>query len=129
MNTKLYLNLPVDDCLKARDFYIAIGFSSNPEFSNPISESIQLNDRLMLLLVKNEAFKESAQREIADTTRSAETVLALEVDTSETVDSIVDNANKNGGQEIGQAFEHEGMYTRIFRDPYGHQFNVFTWTD
>lgn len=129
MNTKLYLNLPVDDCIKARDFYTAIGFSSNPEFSNPISESVQLNEGVILLLVKNDAFKESAQREITDTSNSAETVLALEVDSSEAVDSIVDGAKKNGGQEIGEAFEHEGMYTRIFRDPYGHQFNVFTWTD
>jgi uncharacterized protein len=127
MSKKLYLNLPVKDTIKARDFYIGIGFEGKAEFSNPMSEAIVVNDGTLLFLVKEDSFKEAAKRNAADTATMAETVLAIEVDSRETVDSFVDKAREAGGEEVGEAFEHEGMYTRIFRDLDGHQFNMFAW--
>jgi hypothetical protein len=129
MGKTLYLNLPVKDTLKARDFYVGIGFAAKKEFSNPISETIVINDGTLLMLVKEDSFKEAAKRGITDTKTAAETVLAVEVDTREAVDVIVDSAHDLEGEEIGEAFEHEGMYTRIFRDLDGHQYNVFAFVE
>jgi predicted lactoylglutathione lyase len=79
------------------------------------------------MLVKDEFFKEASKRNVADTTSTAEVVLAVQVDSRSEVDTIVNKANTAGASEVGEAFEHEGMYTRIFRDLDGHQFNIFTF--
>jgi predicted lactoylglutathione lyase len=129
MSKKLYLNLPVKDTVKSRDFYTGIGFESKSEFSNPMSEAIVINSDTLLLLVREDFFKESTKRSLADTTVAAETLLAVEVESRKQVDGIVDKANEAGAEEIGEAFEHEGMYTRIFRDVDGHQFNIFAWVE
>jgi predicted lactoylglutathione lyase len=92
-----------------------------------MSETMIINDDTLLMLVKEVSFKEAAKRNAADTEASAETVLAIDVEIREAVDTMVDKANEAGGQEIGKAFEHEGMYTRIFRDLDGHQYNVFAF--
>lgn len=127
MTKQLWLNLSVKDPKKALDFYVALGFEAKQEFSNPMSETIVFNDSTLLMLVKNEFFIEASKREVASTTSTAEVVLATQVESRAEVDDIVDKANKAGASEIGEAFEHDGMYTRIFRDLDGHQFNIFTF--
>ncbi len=127
MSKNLYLNISVKDTQKALSFYTALGFETKKEQSNPMSETIIFNDGMLLMLVKEEFFKEAAKRDVADTETTAEVVLATEVESREAVDEIVDKANKAGGKEIGEAFEHDGMYTRIFRDLDGHQFNIFSF--
>ena len=129
MTRQLWLNVSVEDPKKALEFYTALGFEIKQEFSNPISETVSFNDGTLLMLVKNEFFKEAAKREVANTATSAEVVLATQVESREEVDALVDAANSAGGSEIGKAFEHEGMYTRIFRDLDGHQFNVFAFVN
>lgn len=127
MSKKLYLNLPVKDTVKARDFYVGIGFETKAEYSNPMSEAIIINDDTLFLLVKEDAFTQAAKRSAVDTATAAEAVLAIEVDSREQVDDIVNKAVQAGAQEIDEAFEHEGMYTRIFRDLDGHQCNIFAF--
>lgn len=127
MAKQLWLNISVKEPKKALEFYTAIGFAARPEFSNPMSETVAINDGTLLMLVKDVFFKEAAKRDAADTASTAEVVLATQVDSRAEVDDIVDKANAAGAQEIGEAFEHEGMYTRIFRDLDGHQFNIFAF--
>ena len=123
----LWLNLSVENPKKSADFFAALGFEIKKEFSNPASETAVLNDGTQLMLVENKFFEEASKRKIADTTTHAEVVLATQVDNQGEVDEIVNKANKAGGKEVGEAFEHEGMYTRIFRDLDGHQFNIFAF--
>jgi predicted lactoylglutathione lyase len=127
MTNHLWLNVPVKDPKKALAFYTALGFEAQLEFSNPVSEAVAFNDGVFVMLVKDDLFKEAAKRDIADTATTAEVVLATQVASREAVDTLVDKANKAGATEVGKPFDHEGMYTRIFRDLDGHQFNVFAF--
>ncbi len=127
MIKKLYLNISVKDTQKALAFYMALGFKTIKEQSNPMSETVVFSNDTLLMLVKEEFFKEASKRNVADMATTAEVVLATEVETREAVDEIVNKANEAGAEEVGEAFEHEGMYTRIFRDLDGHQFNVFAF--
>lgn len=127
MSKTLYINVPVKDKAASRDFYAKAGFKINEEMSNPVSEAVVINDNVLLLLLGEDSFKEAAKRDVADTSQTAEVGLALELDSREEVDKIADGAVAAGGQEVGEGFDHEGMYTRIFRDLDGHQFNVFTF--
>jgi uncharacterized protein len=127
MSKQLWLNLPVKDVKKALDFFTALGFETKQEFSNPMSETIIFNEGTLLMLVNSSAFKGAAMREVTDTKTSAEVVLATQVDSRTAVNDIADKAVKAGGEEVNEAFEQDGMYTRIFRDLDGHQFNVFAF--
>lgn len=127
MQTTLYLNVPVNNTVKARDFYEHIGFEVKKDFSNPMSETIAVSQGTLLMLVTKESFETAAKRQIADAATTAELVLAIEVANREAVDAIVGKAVEYGAPEIDKAFEHEGMYTRIIRDLDGHQLNVFAF--
>ena len=127
MPKTLYLNVPVEDAVAARDFYAGIGFEAKKDFSNPISETVVLSDGTLLMLVNNDSFKTAAKRDIADAATTAEVVMAIDVESREAVDTIVDKAVAAGATEVDEAFEHEGMYTRIFRDLDGHQLNIFAF--
>jgi predicted lactoylglutathione lyase len=127
VSKQLWLNLAVEDVKKAHEFYTALGFETKKEFSNPMSETIVFNEGTLLMLVDKGAFKEAVMREVADTKTAAEVVLATQVDSRNEVDDIADKAVKAGGKEVNEAFERDGMYTRIFRDLDGHQFNVFAF--
>lgn len=127
MTKQLWLNIGVKDPKQSLTFYQQIGFAAKAEFSSEVSETIVINNGALLMLVKDVFFKEAAKRDIADTSRHAEVVLATQVETKEEVDTIVTKAVQAGGTEVGEPFAHEGMYTRIFRDLDGHQFNVFVF--
>lgn len=129
MKRQLWLNVPVENVKNALGFYLSIGFESKTEFSNQFSETVVYNEGTLLLLVQKDFFKQAASREVANTATSAEVILATEVESKKDVDDIVDKANLAGAQEINEAFEHDGMYTRIFRDLDGHQFNVFCFVE
>lgn len=124
--SKLYLNIPVKNTAEARNFYEQAGFVINKEFSNPMSETVVINDNVMILLVNEEDFKKAAKRDVA-ASGTAEVVMALELDSRADVNKLVDAAVAAGAEEVGEPFEHDGMYTRIFRDRYGHQYNIFVF--
>lgn len=127
MNKQLWLNICVKDPKKSLDFYKHVGFEAKSEFSSEVSETVVFNDGTLLMLVKDSFFSEAAKRGSVDTNTHAEVVLATQVEAKEEVDEIVSKAIEAGGTEVGKAFSHEGMYTRIFRDLDGHQFNIFAF--
>lgn len=128
MTKQLWLNINVKSPKDSLTFYREIGFDTKDEFSNEVSETVVFNENTLLMLVKNDFFKDAAKRDLADTASHAEVVLATQVETKDEVDAMVTKAINAGGTEVDEAFSHEGMYTRIFRDLDGHQFNVFAFT-
>lgn len=127
MSKQLWLNLGVKNTKKSLDFYKHVGFEAKSEFSNEVSETVLFNEATLLMLVKDSFFSEATKRELVNTNTHAEIVIATQVDTREEVDNMVVKAVEAGGTEVGEAFSHDGMYTRIFRDLDGHQFNVFVF--
>ncbi|MEK7153266.1 MAG: VOC family protein [Patescibacteria group bacterium] len=128
MSKSIYINLPAKDVAAAREFYTKTGFSINEQLSSDQSAVVVIDERIMLMLVAEDFFKQNTKREIADTKTVSEVSLAIEVANRGEVDKILEAALAAGGQQVGEAMEESGMYSRGFSDLDGHKLDVLCMT-
>lgn len=123
MSKQIYVNLPVKDLKVAREFYTKTGFKVNEDFSNEQAIAVCLDD-LYFMLLTEDFYREASKREIADATKVSEVLVAISVDSKEEVDAFLDAAHAAGAEKVADEMAEEGIYSRTFRDPFGHQFNI-----
>jgi predicted lactoylglutathione lyase len=118
-----FVNLPVQDLARSKDFFTKIGFSSNEGFSDPNTACMIISDDTWAMLVAEPSFKSFTQREIADTSNSSEVIVGLSTDSRQQVDDLADKAVAAGAEALGGAIDDGVMYMRGFRDLDGHQWS------
>ena len=78
------------------------------------------------MLLVEKFFKEFLpDREIADTSKSAEAIVALATNNRDDVDRMLDKVLAAGGKEYREAMDYGWMYVRVFLDLDGHIWEVF----
>ena len=120
----MYVNLPVKDVQKTREFWTRLGFSINEQFSNEKAICVIMKeDHIYAMFLKEEFFQTFTDRPIAkgDTTQ---TLLAIGVNSREEVDGMVKTAIENGGSKYSEPQDHGWMYQNAFSDLNGHQWEV-----
>lgn len=120
----IYINLPINNLNKTRDFWTKLGFSFNEQFSDDKALCLILNDGLIYsMLITHEFFSTFTNRPIADGT-TTQVLTAIEVDSREQVDEITRLALENGGTRYRESSDHEWMYYDSFADIDGHQWEI-----
>ena len=122
---KIFVNLAVKDLNKTKEFFSKLGFEFNAQFTNELGASMIINDNIFAMLLVEEHFKSFTEKEIADSTRSNEAILALSVDSKEKVIEIVNNALEAGGKPSKEPQDHGFMYGWSFEDIDGHLWELF----
>ncbi|MBB5787739.1 VOC family protein [Jiangella mangrovi] len=126
MSRKLFVNVRTTDLRRATDFYTAIGFTLQEEFSNERAACFVVSDTIYLMSLTEDFFAESVTNGIS--TSGTQTVLALNVETREEVDELADKALASGGDKAKDPFDEGFMYGRSFLDPDGHHWEL-VWMD
>jgi predicted lactoylglutathione lyase len=120
----IFVNLPIKDLKKTRDFWTNLGFTFNEQFSDDRALCLVLNDGLIyVMLVTHEMFSTFTNRPIADGT-TTQVLTAIQVESREEVDRIVKLAIENGATRYRESVDHGWMYYDCFADPNGHQWEV-----
>lgn len=120
----IFVNLPIKDLKKTRDFWTKLGFSFNEQFSDDRALCLVLNDGLIYaMLITHEMFSTFTNRPIADGS-TTQVLTAIQVDSREEVDRIVKLALENGGTRYRQSADHGWMYYDTFADLDGHQWEI-----
>lgn len=128
MATQIYLNLPVKDLNRSVEFFKALGFSFNPEFTDENATCMIINDNAFVMLLVEGFFKTFTSKKIADSTDTTEAIMAFSVDSREAVDETVRNALAAGGSPSQEVQDYGFMYNHSFQDPDGHLWEVM-WMD
>lgn len=128
MSTLIFVNLPVKDLERSKRFFTALGYSFNPQFTDENAGCLVISDTIYAMLLKEPFFKTFTKKEIADSTKTTEAIVALGVESRERVDELVDKALAAGGQSSMGTNDQGFMYGRSFQDPEGHLWEVF-WMD
>jgi uncharacterized protein len=91
---RLYINLPVENLQTSISFYQALGFVQNLDFSDEKAAAMTLDDSLSVMLLSKDFFGRfvPAGKTIADSHTTTEVLNALELDSREAVDAILDQA-------------------------------------
>lgn len=127
MPNDLWINLPVKDVKKSREFFAALGFALNPHYGNGDgAASILVGDnRTVVMLFPESTFKGFTGNAVTDAAQSNEVLLSVGAGSREEVDEIARKAEQAGGTVFGKPGEKDGwMYGCGFTDLDGHRWNV-----
>ncbi|MEX6689270.1 VOC family protein [Danxiaibacter flavus] len=125
MATQIYVNIPVKDLDRSIQFFTALGFMFNPQFTNKNATCMIISEDIFAMLLTEPFFKTFTKKEICDSSKNIEAIMALSVDNKSKVDDIVDNAIKAGGTSPKDTQNDGWMYSRSFEDPDGHLWEIF----
>jgi predicted lactoylglutathione lyase len=120
MATKIFVNLPVKDLNKSKEFYTTIGFSINPQFTDETAACVVISEDIYVMILTHEKAKEFTKKEIADATKTTEVLNSLSFESKEKVNEFVDKAITAGGSEAREPMDYGFMYGRSFNDLDGH---------
>lgn len=123
--SQIFVNLPVKDLDASMAFFKALGFAFNPDFTDSNAACLILGPNLYSMLLTHPFFSGFAPREIADTSRTCEVLVALQLESREKVDDIVRRAVTAGGAIYSEPKDHGFMYQHGFTDLDGHVWEVF----
>lgn len=124
MATKIFVNLPVKDLNKTVKFFTKLGFTFNPQFTDENATCMIVGDDIFVMLLVEKFFKTFTKKEIADTSKNTEVIVALSVEGRENVDQMINKAIEYGGKESREPQDHGWMYGRSFEDIDGHLWEI-----
>jgi uncharacterized protein len=124
MTTQIFVNLPVKDLSRTVEFFKRLGFTFNPQFTDENATCMIINDNIFVMLLVEKFFKTFTKKEICDTTKDTEMIIALSTESREKVDEMMQNVFEAGGKESREPQDHGWMYGRSFQDINGHLWEI-----
>ena len=128
MGTKIFVNLPVKDLDKSKEFFSKLGFAFNAQFTNKDAACMIISEDNYAMLLVESFFKTFIKKEIVNAKKSTEVLVALSSESKESVDKMLRNALAAGAKEANEPQDHGFMYGRSFEDLDGHIWEIF-WMD
>lgn len=129
MTKMIFINLPVRDVSRSTAFYEAIGARKNENFSDDSTSCMVFSETIFAMLMTHEKFSQFNAKPIADAKKTNEALFAINADSREEVDALLDKIAAAGGKPDPSPLQDHGfMYSRSFEDPDGHFWEHF-WMD
>ena len=125
MAKQIFINLPVKDLQKSMDFYAALGFTNNPQFSDNTGKCMVWSESIFVMLLTHEKFKLFTTKPIADTKSNLAGIFSLSVDSIDEVNSMLTKGLNAGGTEPNEMRDYGFMQQRTIEDFDGHTWEVF----
>jgi uncharacterized protein len=124
VKTKIFVNLPVKNLNKTIEFFTKLGFKFNPQFTDENATCMIVGDDIFVMLLVEKFFKTFTKKEISDTSKNTEVIVALSIEGRENVDQMINKAIEYGGKESREPQDHGWMYGRSFEDIDGHLWEI-----
>ena len=125
MAKQVFINLAVKDLQKSMDFYTAMGFSNNPQFSDETGKCMVWSENIFVMIMTHEKFAGFATKPIADTKSNLAGLFSLSLDSIDEVNNLMTNGLKAGGTEPNEMRDYGFMQQRTIEDFDGHTWEVF----
>ena len=125
---KLFVNIPVGDLQRSIEFFEALGFTFNPQFTDATATCMLVGEDAYFMLLTREKFTDFSKRPMGDSRRETNALFAISVDSRQEVDAMVEKAVAAGGSHAVDPQDHGFMYGSSFYDLDGHHWEVF-WMD
>lgn len=124
MVQQIFVNLPVKDLVKTKEFFAHLGFTFNEQFTNEAAACMVIGENIYAMLLVEPFFQSFLNKQVGDPAKTAQGIYALAVGSRAEVDQLVDKAMEVGGTFTKEPQDHGWMYGRSFADINGHQWEV-----
>lgn len=125
MPKAIYLNLIVEDLKRTKVFFEALGFSFNKQFTNDEAAAMVISETINVMLHTQESIKRFTRKQLVDSKKQTEALIALQFDGKQAVDELIEKAINAGASEYREADKYDFMYARTFEDLDGHIWEAF----
>ncbi|KFF11306.1 VOC family protein [Chryseobacterium soli] len=125
MAKQIFINLAVKDLQKSTDFYTALGFKINPQFSDDTGKCMVWSEHIFVMILTHEKFASFTKKPIADTKSKIAGLFSLSAESVDEVNHIMSNGLKAGGIEPNEVRDYGFMVQRTIEDFDGHTWEVF----
>ena len=96
----------------------------NPRFTDENATCMIVGENIFVMLLVDKFFKTFTKKDISDTSKNTEVIVALAVESREKVDQVINMAVGSGGREHKEPQDHGWMYGRGFEDINGHLWEI-----
>ena len=98
MTAMVFVNLPATDLSRSIEFYTALGFKQNKEFSNNEAAAMMWDDTFWIVLLTHDFYRKFLKhQEIADTQQVSAALISFSLDSVAAVKAFGPTAEKHGG--------------------------------
>ena len=120
MSAQIYVNLPVKNLQRTKEFFSSLGFTFKPQFSNEQGACMVISDEIYVMLLTESFFQTFTNKPIADASKVTEVLVCLSCESRAKVDELVTKAVAAGGKTPREPQDHGFMYGHGFEDLDGH---------
>jgi predicted lactoylglutathione lyase len=125
----MFVNMPVTDLERAKAFYVALGFTINPKFTDHNAACVVVEDgHSYFMILTRDFFQTFTDLPIGDPAVSPSASTAIFLGSREEVDAAIDAGLAAGGSEPHPATDYGFMYQRGLADPDGNVVDL-GWMD
>ncbi len=125
MAKQIFINFPVKDLQLSMNFYTALGFTNNPQFSDETSKCMVWSEHIFVMIMSYEKFKTFATKPLADSKLNLAALFSLSLDSLDEVNNLMTNALNAGGIEPTEMKDYGFMQQRTLEDFDGHTWEIF----
>lgn len=125
MAKQIFINLAVENVNRSMEFYSALGFTNNPQFSDDSGKCMVWSEHIFVMLLSHEKFASFATKPIADTKTKLAGLFSLSVDSVEEISNIMSRGLAAGGIEPHELRDYGFMQQRSIEDFDGHTWEIF----
>ncbi len=125
MNKQIFINLAVKDLQQSMNFYTAVGFTNNPQFSDDTAKCMVWSESIFVMLLTHEKFSSFTAKPIADTKTNVAGLFSLSVNNVEEMNKIMESGISAGGTEPTEMRNYGFMQQRTLEDFDGHTWEIF----
>ncbi len=122
---QIFINLAVTDVSKSMEFYAALGFTNNPQFSDDTGKCMVWEENIFLMILSHEKFASFATKPIADTKNTLAGLFSLSMNSLDEVNAFMEKGLQAGGVEPSEMKDYGFMQQRTLEDFDGHTWEVF----
>ena len=123
MTKMIFVNLPVTDLKRSIQFYEALGFKQNKEFSDDSGAGMVWDENIWVMLLTRDFYQKFLKNQTtADTHETSGSMTAFSLPSVEDVKKFAQTAEANGGESyhIDIGMPEDQMYELDVKDPDGN---------
>lgn len=125
MAKQIFINLAVADVQKSMDFYTALGFINNPQFSDESGKCMVWSEHIYVMLLSYEKFNSFATKPLADTKSKLAGLFSLSLESPKEMHEMMEKGLNAGGIEPHEIRDFGFMQQRSIEDFDGHTWELF----
>ncbi len=123
----IFINLPIENLRRSVDFFTALGFTFNAQFTSDDSTCMIIGENMYAMLLEKPRFAEFIDKPIAEPTTS-EALLSMSLGSRDEVATMVEAALARGARSYMEPRDLGFMFSWGFEDLDGHIWEPF-WMD